>query len=213
MKTKIDLDGQPLNKLFNAERRIERDISEMLGLIKGVLADGKIDDSEIQYFKNWLLSHPDAISIWPCNILAERIEQIFKDGKISEDERIDLQQLFSDLVGGNAGIIGNTNAATMLPLDNPSPAIVYNDNVFVLTGKFAFGPRKVCQQFIQTAGGICEDAVTKRTRYLIIGTFGSLDWVHTTHGRKIEEAVQLQKAGHPISIIGEDHWTSSLTKR
>lgn len=212
MTTRTDADGQPVNRAFNSERRLERDISEMLGLAKGILADGNVDEDEVLLIRQWLVAHPDAVDSWPGNVLSERLEHIFADGHVSKDERLDLQELLADLVGGKVGIIGSANAATKLPLDKPAPEISFRNRVFVLTGKFAFGPRKVCQQFTVSAGGICEDGVTRRTHYLIIGTFGSLDWIQTSHGRKIEKALRLRADSQKIHIIGEDHWAASLPK-
>jgi hypothetical protein len=45
---------------------------------------------------------------------------------------------------------------------------------------------------------------------LIVGTFGSRDWVHTSFGRKIEKAVTYRRAGQRLAIISEDHWAGSL---
>jgi len=208
--TPIDPNGQPLNMRFNADRRLERDISEMLGLAKGILSDGRIADDEVNLIRSWIKSHPDARSTWPGNVLSKRLERIFDDGIVSEDERTDLSSLLTDLVGGKAGIIGMENAATTLPLDKPAPKIIFSRRVFVLTGKFAFGPRASCQRLTRDAGGVSEDAVTKRTNYLVIGTFGSRDWVHTSHGRKIEKVLEYRENGSRIAIVGEDHWASSL---
>jgi NAD-dependent DNA ligase len=80
----------------------------------------------------------------------------------------------------------------------------------VFTGKFAFGPRADCERQVIKLGAACERAITHRTRYLVIGTFGSRDWVHTSFGRKIEKAVQYRDDGHPLAIVAEDHWASSL---
>jgi hypothetical protein len=55
-------------------------------------------------------------------------------------------------------------------------------------------------------GGVCDADVTKRTNYLIIGTFGTRDWLHTSFGRKIEKAVSLRESGLRIAIAAEDHW-------
>jgi hypothetical protein len=210
MNALIDPNGQPLNMRFNADRRLERDISEMLGLAKGILSDGRIADEEVNLIRSWIRSHPDARNSWPGNVLAQRLERIFDDGLVSEEEREDLHSLLNELVGGKAGIIGMENAATTLPLDKPAPQISFSRKVFVLTGKFAFGPRAACQRFTRDAGGVCEDGITKRTNYLVIGTFGSRDWVHTSHGRKIEKVLEYRKSSAKISIVGEDHWASSL---
>jgi hypothetical protein len=212
MFTVINEDGQPLNTRFNAGRRTDRDISEMLGLVKGVLSDGRILPEEVTLLYDWVNSHPDVTSTWPGDILSNRLHRIFQDGKVTEDERSDLFELLTELVGGKAGIICGENAATALPLDVPPPEIQFKKMTFVLTGKFAFGPRKACEDFVNQAGGICESSVTQRTNYLIIGTFGSRDWVQSSHGRKIEKAMEYKNKGFSISIVGEDHWASSLPK-
>src|SRR5256885_5864914 len=51
----------------------------------------------------------------------------------------------------------------------------------------SFGPRKECERQVQQLGGLTETAVTRRTRFLVIGTFASRDWVHTSFGRKIQK--------------------------
>jgi hypothetical protein len=59
-------------------------------------------------------------------------------------------------------------------------------------------------------GGLCEANVTKRSTFLVIGTFGSRDWVHTAFGRKIDKAVSYRSAGTPLRIVAEDHWAGAL---
>ena len=76
--------------------------------------------------------------------------------------------------------------------------------MFVFTGKFAYGPRADCQREVLRLGALCEDNVTKRTTYLVIGTFGSRDWVHTSFGRKILKAVEYRQAGSGVAIIAEE---------
>ena len=212
MKTLLNPDGQPLSAGFNSHRRLERDISEMLGLAKGILFDGKVVDEEAVLLGDWIAAHPDLRDTWPVDILNGRLGQIFADGIVTEAERSDLKELLNQLVGGEAGLIGTGNAATTLPLDKPAPSITFRDQVFVLTGKFAFGPRTECERFTAEAGGLCEDNVTLKTRYLVIGTFGSRDWIHTSHGRKIERVLAYRKSGARIAIVGEDHWAASLPK-
>lgn len=208
---KIDAHGQPYNLRFNRARRAERDLSELLGLAKGVLADGVVNKSEVDYIRQWVETHPDAVEQWPVNVLHERLCRIYEDGRIEDAEREDLAELLSALVGGQAGIVVGEDAATDLPVDQPPPQLIWAGSVFVLTGQFAFGPRKECKRYIARLGGVCEPSVTKRTNYLVIGTFGSRDWVHTPFGRKIEKAVEYRNAGHSLAIVNEDHWAAALT--
>jgi hypothetical protein len=210
MSTHLDEHGQPINMGFNAHRRLERDISELLGLAKGLLADGTVSDTETVLLDQWMGAHPERVSCWPCNQIAARLRAALADGVISDEERVDLAELLAALVGGDAGIIGGDNAATVLPVDRPPPVLVYPGRGFVLTGKFAYATRRVCEALVLERGGTCESRVTMRTDYLVIGTFGSRDWIQTSHGRKIEKALDYRTKGAPVSIIAEPHWAASL---
>jgi NAD-dependent DNA ligase (contains BRCT domain type II) len=206
----LDPNGQPLNLAFNSARRTERDICELLGLAKGLLADGVVTEAEAGLLHEWTRRHPDAQEYWAITALCKRLERAFSDGVIDEAERADLAELLETLVGGQAGVIAGADASTELPLDRPPPSISWAASVFVFTGKFAFGPRKDCERQVRNLGGHCEPNITQRTNYLIIGTFGSRDWVHTSFGRKIEKAVGYRESGTPLAIIAEDHWAGSL---
>lgn len=206
----LDPHGQPFNLRFNRARRAERDLSEMLGLAKGVLADGVVTEAEAELLRNWALRHPDATEQWPVNILKERLDRIFADGCVNEPERRDLSSLLESIVGGTAGVVVGEDAATELPIDRPPPALLWQGSVFVFTGKFALGPRRDCQRHVIGLGAKCEDTVTRRTNYLVVGTFGSRDWVHTPFGRKIEKAVKYRESGLRLAIVGEEHWAAAL---
>lgn len=208
----MDLDphGQPFNIRFNRARRAERDLSEMLGLAKGVLADGVVTEAEAELLRNWAAHHPDAVEQWPVNALKARLDHIFADGHVHELERRDLSALLQSIVGGKAGVIVGEDAATELPIDRPAPPLVWPESLFVFTGKFAFGTRQDCQRHAVRLGAICAPNVTRQTTYLVIGTFGSRDWVHTPFGRKIEQAVKYRAAGVRLAIVAEEHWVTAL---
>jgi hypothetical protein len=205
-----DPHGQPFNIRFNRARRAERDLSEFLGLAKGLLADGEISLAETDAITKWIINHSDAIEQWPLNRLAARLNSIYADGGVDDEERADLAELLSSIVGGDAGIIVGEDAATTLPIDDPPPEFNWQGTIFVFTGKFAFGTRKDCQRKVIQLGGTCEDNITMRTDYVIIGTFGSRDWVHTSFGRKIQKAIEYRAAGGKPFIVAEDHWSGCV---
>ncbi|MFY9271023.1 MAG: BRCT domain-containing protein [Candidatus Manganitrophaceae bacterium] len=191
-------------------RRAERDLSELLGLAKGLLADGEVTEREAAMVREWVEAHPDAVEQWPVSILHGRLRQLYSDGRVDDTERADLAELLGSLVGGQAGIIVGEDAATELPVDVPPPMFKWSGSVFVFTGKFAFGPRTECERHVIRLGGACESTITKQTNYLVIGTFGSRDWVHTSFGRKIEKAVEYRSAGQQLAIVSEDHWATCI---
>lgn len=207
--TPLDPDGQPA-PWFNSTRRIERDLSEMLGLAKGVLFDGAVTDEEARRLLDWTEDHADIISAWPGRVLHQRLRSIFSDGRVTEEERSDLAELLQLLGGHDAGMVGGITTSTELPLDDPPPLVEIPDRVFVLTGRFAYGPRRVCEESLRAIGGWPEPNVTLHTDYVVIGTFASRDWIQTPFGRKIEKAVEYREQHGRPAIIAEDHWAASF---
>jgi BRCT domain type II-containing protein len=118
--------------------------------------------------------------------------------------------LLDQLVSGELSAVSDTDAATMLPLDQPPPVIEWIGMADVFTGQFAFGPRRDCEREVEKRGGRCAGNITTRTSFVVIGTFGSRDWVHTAFERKIEKAVSYREAGVPLRIVADDHWASTL---
>ncbi len=207
----LDPHGQPLSLSFNRARRAERDLCELLGLARGLLADGVVTESEASILRDWVGRHPDAVEHWAVRTIHQRLTAHFEDGVIDDVERVDLKLLLDQLVSGELSAVCNADAATSLPLDQPPPAIEWVGTTYVFTGKFAFGPRRDCEREVEKRGGTCESNVTKRTSFLVIGTFGSSDWVHSAFGRKIEKAVSYRDGGVPLRIVAEDHWVSALS--
>lgn len=211
MTNDLDPHGQPYGAYFNRARRTERDLSEMLGLAKGILADGVVNDLEANTLRLWGQTHPDAIDKWPLNIIFSRLLQFFADGHIDASERAELKTLLAALIGGTASLVLGYDAATTLPLDTPPPLISWFQEVYVFTGRFAYDTRANCEREVISRDGAVERNVTRRTSFLVIGTFGSRDWAHTSYGRKIQRAAELRDSGFPLRLVGEDHWARALS--
>jgi NAD-dependent DNA ligase len=208
--TELDPHGQPRNLRFNRARRAERDICELLGLARGLLADGVVTADEADLLHQWVSRHPDALDHFAVRAVHKRLAAHLKDGIIDEEERADLKALLDSLVGGELSAVCDADAATSVPLDQPPPIIKWTGQVYVFTGKFAWGTRRDCEREVESRGGSCESNITKRTGFLVIGTFASRDWVHTTFGRKIEKAVSYRDGGALLRIVAEDHWATAL---
>ena len=86
----IDEHGQP-NPHFNAARRSERDLTELLGIAKGMIADGIVTQDEANYLRAWADGHAEAVTRWPLSLVFARLRQFFTDGRIDEAERAELQ--------------------------------------------------------------------------------------------------------------------------
>lgn len=206
----LNADAQPLPKAINARRRIDRGIQEMLGLARGIIADGVVTESEGDVLWEWIEANPDIVSHWPANRIEERLLKIYEDGRVDDDEREDLKDLVEHLVGEAGGTYKGDHVAAGLPLDNPPPPLRFDGQLYVFSGKFTFGPRKACQEQVEVLGGMCGSDVSQQTNFLVVGTFGSRDWAHSSFGRKIQKAVRYRAQGVRLAIVGEDHWAEAV---
>jgi DNA polymerase III epsilon subunit-like protein len=208
-KKLLDKHGQPPAS-FTVALRSARSTSELIGVAKGVIADGVVSESEFGLLVSWLEANPEAAGCYPGNILSRRIERILADGRVDPDELEDMAALLRELTGASQGEIRAANLSATLPLDVPQPQLEFPGRRFVFTGTFAYGPRLICEQEVLARGGAIAKNLNRRTDYLVIGTIGSQNWYHTTHGRKIEEAVRLREEGFRVAIIAEEHWATAL---
>lgn len=207
---KLDDYGQPM-PLLNLGNRQRRSIAEMLGLAKGIISDGQVSSAEAAFLRDWMTANPEAVNTWPCSVVADRLQRIYSDGVIDEEERSELADLLLDVTGGALDRIQQANPTTKLPLDDPAPQIVFDGREFVFTGRFLFGPRRQCESNVEALGGETSSSVTKQTDYLIIGDLGSRDWIHTSFGTKIEKAVRYRdELGVQLAIIHEEQWAAAL---
>jgi len=200
--------GQP-NIRFNASRVADRTIDELIGIAKGVLADGLIVQDEAEFIVKWITANEHAADIWPINLILNRLSDMLLDNVLDNDEKEELLQLFTDFTGSGA-MEKYENMATALPLTIPQPEIIFEGREFCFTGKFVFGTRTQCIETAKMKGGFFNPIPRNNTDYLVLGLIGSRDWIHSTHGRKIEEVMKMRECGHHIAIVSERHWVNYL---
>lgn len=193
----------------NAGRLEDRATSELIGIAKGLIADGVVNEQESSFLVQWLEQN-STFDSWPFDVINKRVGEMLADGKIDADERQELFSLLESLVGGKPIAEHISSFATTLPLTTPEPEIILVNCTYCFTGKFAFGMRKDCEKAVSLAGGFVQDKVTATLDYLVIGLMGSSDWAHSSFGRKIQQAIDWNKDGRNIKIIGEDAWTAAL---
>ncbi|HBS5821132.1 BRCT domain-containing protein [Klebsiella variicola] len=185
---------------------IESDRHLLEGLCKGVLANTHLNDSEIKYLR-WFLSVNGALkSNYPGKELYVLVEEILRDGVITDDEREELKQALVSFTGCDleSGIVDGLS--TQLPIDTIDTLDLKGTTV-CLTGEFLHGKRSVCAEEMRLLGANVVDSITQKLDYLIIGTLSSKDWRYKSHGRKIEKAVSYRdEKGIPLKIISEEQW-------
>ena len=191
-------------------RLLKRSCESLLGLCAGLMADGQLTDDEIRFLDTWLAGNEELAVTWPGEVIVTRIREVLADGEITADERDHLEKTLKDLIGGTLEETGAAGGmATRLPI-NEVERVDIAGAAFCFTGEFLFGTRKLCEKAVAERGGTAKGNVTTDLQYLVIGTLASRDWAHSSHGRKIEKALDLQKKGHPLLIIAEEQWVQFL---
>lgn len=209
----LDVHGQPLNRHFNAARLSDRALDEMMGLCRGIVADGRVVQTEAEVLRDWIELNREYADHWPANVIYSRLADMLQDGVLDAEEEAELLDLLQDLVGGGHSIDERVAAySSRLPLDRPEPELVFRGRLFCMTGKFVFGTRKEVEATVRSLGAETNSAPTQRTTFLVIGAIGSEAWIHSTHGRKIEKAVQLREKRSGIAIVSEEHWTKAIQR-
>ena len=211
-RTGLDADAQPLNRAFNTARLSDRAIDELVGMCRVIAVDGSVSPDEARLLLKWAEDNRTAAGQWPADILYGRLTEMLVDHSLDAAEQVELLGLLHEITGGDVPLKERIAIySSQLPLTKPAPSIVFQGRQFCMTGKFIFGSRRRCHEVIAVNGGEPQAGPTLATDFLVIGAIGSLDWIHSTHGRKIEAAITLQRKGSPIAIISEEHWTSFLS--
>lgn len=195
---------------IDSERRLERAVGEMLGICKAILLDAVVDEAEATFLRNWIAAHPEVTRTFAGAAIARRLKKIFADRRVDPDEQRDLAELLEMVIAGQTEILVGQEAARALPLERPAPPLDFDDRTFVFIGKFAFGTREACEQTVTALGGRCERDISEQTRVVVIGSFGSSDWVNSGEAESILKAVDYRNAGVPLVVVSEDHWAKHL---
>lgn len=185
------------------KRNTSRAIEHLMGMITGVVADAELRDQEILLLRTWLNEHPEALEVFPGSIVARKVQAVLEDGVITEAERTYLLETLTSLAATDFSVTGSASPeVSSLPIED-AVTIDLRDSVVCLTGEFLYGTRAACERLVMATGAMCTDNVSKKVDILVIGTNVSPNWAHTSFGRKIQRAVELQEEGHPIEIISE----------
>lgn len=206
----FEKDAAPQSRITH-RRRLDRSIDELIGISRGVLADGSLVKAEAEFLLAWMEKHREFGDSYPYSLLYPRITEMLSDGVLDPDEEGELMGMLLELQGGVHDYAEGVSNSTALPLCKPPPPeIIFEGCDFVMTGAFASGTRSEVAQEVLIRGGVVKGTPSKKTRYLVIGDIGSRDWMHSSFGRKIEKAVSLREQGTGLNIISEQHWLMYL---
>lgn len=178
--------------------------NEICGLVRGLLADGALNEMEVGYFREWIRANQELLNDPLVRSLALRVERVYADGVVTPEELAELKSLFQEYANPTKG------APTTLPLDNPMPDLTFRRRLYCFTGTFVSGNRAWCIAETEKRGAKTCNDIVDRLDFLVVGTKVSHAWANQTYGRKIEQAAELRTTSKRLSIINEDHWLKFL---
>jgi DNA polymerase-3 subunit epsilon len=117
-------------------------------------------------------------------------------------------QIGDALVDGRIEAAENSMLVTLLRrvLDPIShiPIASVSGKSFVLTGDFRVGDKDYVSAMIVARGGVVKTGVSRKTDYVVVGSYGSKSYGHGSYGTKVQKAIDLKKSGVNICITGEE---------
>lgn len=190
------------------DRITDRQIDELVGLARGVAADGKLNHAEVEFLQKWLAANLSISNQPMIRKLYERINSILQDGIADPDECLDLLDTLNSFSSRDFEL-GEVLKSSTLPLCDPAPALQFESHRYCFTGTFNFGGRGECEAAVFDRGGVA-GSLTRATNFLVIGMYATESWKHSSFGNKIVKAMDMRENGVPISIVSEDHWVGHL---
>lgn len=204
----LDSDYQPPRGI-NQQRVQERTIDEFIGICKGLLADERLSDKDVEFLRHWLFCNESFFVYGFERELCRKIQGVLgESGPVADINA--LYKTLEDVYGGKTDGFFVHSLSTKIPFTKPVPVIVPGMSL-CFTGKMSYGPRNICMAMSEARGFPCTDEIVTDLECLVVGKIGSRDWIHSSHGRKIEQVVYFNKCSNAnIKIIGEDTWLEAM---
>lgn len=205
-----DEEGQAPRAAINAKRVTDRTVSELIGLVRGVLADGEVNQAEAEFLEHWMRVNADYIDHWQCAPLYARLQEMLEDGKLDHDEERELLDTLSAMANPATREDGKfaPNESLCDAVDPNGLELV--DARVCFTGKFVTDSRKKIEARCSELTMRVVSSVSQRLDYLVIGSCGSRDWLLSTHGTKIRDAQQLKAGGGNVVVVPERIFMAAL---
>jgi hypothetical protein len=191
------------------------DVVRMLSRVRGVLADGVVTDEEARSLTAFVRANPEVALGWPGDVLLRRLQAIFEDGRVDEEEREELSLLLNRILeeaGGQGAESGGAEApaGNALPLDQPPPILRFSDRTFVFAGPLASGSLGRCHLQVVRLGGRYATTVGPATDVLVVGSLPDRGWEETSVGEEVRRALALREEGRQIAIVSEEEFIRAL---
>jgi hypothetical protein len=81
------------------------DNPELIGLCRGVLADGSINLAEAEYIQRWLGERRNLLDTWPAGELYKLLSKVLKDGVLNPGEEQELSDMLEEVIGDPVSLL------------------------------------------------------------------------------------------------------------
>jgi NAD-dependent DNA ligase len=191
------------------------EINELYGFCAGIACDNHITPEEVEKLLSNLDNYPRVRADKRVINLRDAAQRSIADGRITHEESDDICGWITQLVGDSAsdtGVATFGNVGVIEGALEDHNDIIFEERMFVLTGKFTLGPRKAVQGMISDRGGQFKNNVCKNTHYLCVTTEASRDWRHSHEGLKIMRAMELRDEGCGPQLVHEGTLAQALAR-
>lgn len=83
----LDPQGQPVVRFYNRKQRIDRDLDELVGLAKGMAADGVVSQAEADFLASWLRRNNEVCNHGAALLLYNRVAEMLSDHHLDTEEQ------------------------------------------------------------------------------------------------------------------------------
>lgn len=199
-------------EFFNAATA---DMQRLHGLMAGIVSDNEITETELRGLSLWLAEHEYLRTCWPYDEVDSLIMSVLRDGRIDDEERVQLHNFFGEFVAlaDNRTIVSPQliQGGSFLGLCAVCPEMSFEGRRFVFTGASSKYSRTQFRSAVERLGGHVSESISNKTDYLIIGSDGNPCWTFACYGRKVEMAVRLRKQGARLLLVHENDFHDALT--
>lgn len=121
-----------------------RILDTLIGISKGIIADGKVNQSEAEALLSLLAESDLAYLDHPMTEpLLDRVGEMLSDGVLDGEEAQELHELLHSFSGG-VSTWGELSKPATPPLDDPPPVVTFAGPTFLFTGTFMYGAKSAC---------------------------------------------------------------------
>lgn len=99
---------EPLSDYRSSVSEIKAYANELLGLCRGIVADGMLNDREIVSLQEWIAACPFT-HMYPMSVIADKVEKVCEDGAVTGQEQIELIGTINEVLASQADIRRCTN--------------------------------------------------------------------------------------------------------